>query len=76
MSLVILFHGVSTLFGLSNAELNFKQFSLVLNSKDLVYKQLNIKTVLFQTIQFSVSTQFKYQNCSISSNSVEHKYTV
>ena len=24
-----------------------------------VYKQLNIKTVLFQTIQFSVSTQFQ-----------------
>ena len=26
-----------------------------------VYTQLNIKTVLFQTIQFSTSTQFKYK---------------
>ena len=32
--------------------------------------QLNVKTVLFQIIQFSISTQFKYQNSSISSNSV------
>ena len=26
------------------------------------------KTFLFQTIQFSLNTQFKYQNSSISSN--------
>ena len=26
-----------------------------------VYTQLNVKTVLSQTIQFSISTQFKYQ---------------
>ena len=31
---------------------------------------LNVKTVLLQTIQFSISTQFKYQNSSISKNSV------
>ena len=35
-----------------------------------VHTQLNIKTVLFQAVQFSISTQFKYQNSSISSNSV------
>ncbi len=48
-----------------------------------VHTQLNVKTVLFQIIQFSVSfvsmskivlfsisTQFKYQNTSISSNLV------
>ena len=29
------------------------QFSIV-----FVYKQLNVKTFLFQTIQFSISTQF------------------
>ena len=32
--------------------------------------KLNFKTVLFQTILFRISTQFKYQNSSISSNSV------
>ena len=37
---------------------------------------LYIQTVLFQTIQFRLSTQFKCQNSSISSNSVQHKYTV
>ena len=50
---------------------------------------VNVKTVLFQTIQFSVSTQFQsqnqfyfnhicltYQNSSISNNSVKYKYTV
>ena len=30
------------------------------------------QTVLFQTIQFSLSTQFKRQNSSILSNSVQH----
>ena len=39
-----------------------------------VYTQLNVKTVLFQFIQFSISTQFKFQSSSISSNSVLHKY--
>ena len=34
------------------------------------------KTVLFQTIQFCISMQFKYQNSSISSNSVYLKYTI
>ena len=34
------------------------------------------KTVIFQTIQFCISTQFKYQNSSISNNLVYHKYTV
>ena len=53
--LVGLFYRVSILFGSFNAELNFKQFSI---SIVFVYKQLNVKTVLFQTIQFSISTQF------------------
>ena len=34
------------------------------------------KTVLFQTIQLNISTQFKCQNSPISNNSVKHKYTV
>ena len=48
----------STLFESFNAELKFQtiQFSL---SIVFVYKQLNVKIVLFQTIQFSISTQFK-----------------
>ena len=31
---------------------------------------VNVKTVLFQMIQFSISTQFRCQNSSLSSNSV------
>ena len=34
------------------------------------------KTFLFQAIQFSISTLFKYQNISILSNSDEHEYAV
>ena len=30
-----------------------------------VHTELNVKTVLFQTIQFSVSSQITYQNSSI-----------
>ena len=51
------FYGVSTLLGSFNAKLNFKQFSLVLSTV-FVFTKLNVKTVLFQTIQFSISTQF------------------
>ena len=45
-----------------------------------VYTQLNVKTVLFQTNQFSISIVLrlhtvKYQNSSMSNNSVLHKYT-
>ena len=39
-------------------------------------KQLNVKTVLFQTIEFSISTEFHCQNSSISNNSVLNKYRV
>ena len=53
---VVLFYGISTLFESFNTELNFRQFSLV--RIVFVYKQLNVKTVLFQTIQLSISTQF------------------
>ena len=38
--------------------------------------QLNVKTVLFQPVQFNISTQFKCQNYPISINSVYHKYIV
>ena len=34
------------------------------------YTELNVKTVLFQIIQFGISTLFSRQNSSISSNSV------
>ena len=30
-----------------------------------VHNQLKVKTVFFQTIQFSISKQFKYQNSPI-----------
>ena len=34
------------------------------------YTELNVKAVLFQIIQFSISTQFRCQNSSISNNLV------
>ena len=37
---------------------------------DFVYTQLNVKIVLYLTIQFSVSTVFNVKNSSISNNSV------
>ena len=39
-----------------------------------VNTQLNVKTVLFEAIQFSISTQFTCQNSFISSNYVYDKY--
>ena len=58
-------------FGSFNAELTedhpiFKYTQV----QFFAYTQLNVKTVLLQTIQFSISTQFKCQNSSISNNSV------
>ena len=53
--------------------IQINQFSI---SIVFVYTLLNVKTGLFQTIHFSISIQFKYQNSSISSNLVQHKYTV
>ena len=44
-------------------QFDFKQFSLAW------VRYLNVKTVLFQTIQFSMSTIFKCQYSSISNNS-------
>ena len=35
-----------------------------------IYAQLNVKTVLFQTIQFSTCIQFQCQKSSVSNNSV------
>ena len=43
---------------------------------DWAIHRVNVKTVLFQIIQFSISTQFKYQNSYISRNSVLHKNAV
>ena len=34
------------------------------------YTELNVKTILFQKIQFSISMQIKFQNSSILNNSV------
>ena len=39
-------------------------------------KSIFIQIVQFQTIQFSISMQFKCQNSFILNNSVEHKYAV
>ena len=43
------------------------QFSI---SADFLYTQLNVKTVLYQTIQYSVNTVSMSKNSSISNNSV------
>ena len=43
------------------------QFSI---GTDFVYTQLDVKTVLYQTIQFSVNTVSMSKNSSISNNSV------
>ena len=43
------------------------QFSI---STDFAYPQLNVKTVLYQTNQFSVSTVSMSKNSSILNNSV------
>ena len=60
--LVVLFYGVLTLFGSFNAELShFDKFQTIwfcISIVFFVYTQSNVKTVLFQTIQFSLSTQF------------------
>ena len=40
------------------------------------YTELNVKTVLFQIIEFIISIQFRRQNSSISSSSVYHEYAV
>ena len=45
----------------------FKQFSLVTIQ---LSKQFGVKTVWFQTIQFSLSKQFRCQNSFISDNLV------
>ena len=67
--LVVLFYGVSTLFGLFNAELSQFDMSLHVSrssyrqiciSTDFVYTQLNFKTVLFQATPFSISTLFLF----------------
>ena len=59
--LVCLFYSVLNFFGSFNTELShfyksFIQFSLV-KVQIFVYTQLKVKSVLFQTIQFSISTQ-------------------
>ena len=60
---LVLFYSISILFRSFNAELSHLR---VLNNSvkykySLLFTKLNVKTVLFQTIQFSTSTQF----CSI-----------
>ena len=60
----------------------FKHFSLAevqfQCQKELYFKQFSLtyKNYSFQTSQFSISTQFKWQDSSISSNSLLHKYAV
>ena len=58
------FYGLSTLFGSFNAKLSqidksLKQLILEF-VHFLVYTQLYVKTLIFQTAQFSINTQFKH----------------
>ena len=50
--MVVLFYSVLTLFGSFNTEFNFKQFSLA------EVRSLNVKTVIFKAIQFSIGTEY------------------
>ena len=52
-----LFYGISILLGSFNTWIKFQTIQLSL-SIVFVFKLLNIKTVLFQAIQFGISTQF------------------
>ena len=58
-------HGISNIVGnlvpnpfYTYKQFYFKQFSSASVQFFFVYTQLNVKTVLFQTIDFSISTQF------------------
>ena len=60
---------------LTNNKFYFKHFNLVWVQfncqKTFLFQAIQFsQTVLIQTIQFSIITQFKYQNSSISSNLV------
>ena len=57
---------ISIIFGYTVKNQN----SSILNNSVKRKYSLNVKTFLFQTTQLSISTQLKYQNSSISSNSV------
>ncbi len=63
-------NSVSYMYSFCLLTIKYKKSSL---SNDSVW---HTKTVPFQTIHFSISTQFKCQKSPISSNSVWHKYTV
>ena len=52
VGLDLLFYSISTLFGSVNDGLKFKTIKFSI-SIFFVYKRLNVKTVLFQTIPFS-----------------------
>ena len=63
---LVWFDGISTIVGylMPNPFLYIKNISISNNSVQhknifLVYTQLNVKTVLFQTIQLNISTQFR-----------------
>ena len=47
----------------------------VQHKNSFFYSQLNVKTILLQTIQFGTSTQFNGKKSSISNNSAQHKYS-
>ena len=50
---------------------NYSYVSLIIQFNNcLFFTNLNLKNVFFQTIQFSISLQFKCENGSISNNSI------
>ena len=52
-------------------QFHFKQFSPV--HVLFVYTHLNVKTVLFATIQFSISTQFQYKKKSVPYQTIQFR---
>ena len=59
---VVLFYGISTFFGSFNTKLShFEKFQTIMFSiVFFIYVQLNAKTVLFETIQFYISTKSSF----------------
>ena len=75
---LFVFYGTSTRVGYlmpnpfySNKQFYFKQFCLITVPVITVLMSKNSST---SKIQFTISIQFTYQNSSISSNLVSHKY--
>ena len=58
--LIVLFYSVSTLFGSFQRWIKLQTIQFSINIV-FVHTQLNVQTILFETDQFWISTEFQYQ---------------